>query len=100
MPDAGLAFRRWLFLFLTLSSTTAAVVKLWSVLLSGGLSAGEGCFLFLFAILFGWISIAFWVALFGVVARLEGVALLPLKEGPRGDNPSRTAVLMPVYNED
>ena len=98
MPDAGLAFRRWLFLFLTLSSTAAAVTKLGSVLHASGLSIGEACFLFLFAILFGWISMSFWLVLFGVVARLESVKLLPLAEGPRSE--TRTAVLMPVYNED
>jgi membrane glycosyltransferase len=100
MPDAGLAFRRWLFLLLTLSSTAAAVTKLWSILQLGGLSFGEAFFLFLFAILFGWISAAFWLALFGVVARLEDVKLLPLAEAPRDENPAPTAILMPVYNED
>jgi membrane glycosyltransferase len=99
MPDVGLALRRWLFLFLTLSSTAAAVIKLWSILQSDGLSAGEAFFLFLFAILFGWIAIAFWLALFGVVARLEGMRLLPLASAPRNEE-TRTAILMPVYNED
>ena len=98
MPDAGLAFRRWLFLFLTLSSTAAAVTKLASALHAGGLSLGEACFLFLFAILFGWISMSFWLVLFGVVARLESVRLLPLAEATRSNTPS--AVLMPIYNED
>jgi membrane glycosyltransferase len=100
MPDAGLAFRRWLFLALTLSSTAAAVSKLLSVLQAGGLTIGESLFLFLFAILFGWISMAFWLALFGAVAQLENVRLLPLDESSHGENPSPTAVLMPVYNED
>ena len=63
MPDGSLAFRRWLFLFLTVSATAAAVAKLWSVLQANGLSIGESLFLFLFAILFGWIASAFWLAL-------------------------------------
>ena len=85
MPDGGgLAFRRWLFLFLTVFSTAAAVAKLWSVLRADGLSIGEALFLFLFAILFGWIASAFWLALFGAVARLEGVPLLPLNMAKRG----------------
>ena len=100
MPDAGLALRRWLFLLLTLFSTAAAVTKLWSVLQSDGLSFGEALFLVLFAILFGWISAAFWLALFGVVAKLENLKLLPLAEAPRSETPSPTAILMPVYNED
>ena len=103
MPDAGLALRRWLFLFLTLSATAAAVTKLWSVLADNGLTAGEFLFLFLFAILFGWIVSAFWMALFGAVARLERMRLLPLPSAPPGEqksNASRTAILMPIYNED
>ena len=100
MPDAGLAFRRWLFLLLTLTSTAAAVTKLWSILQSGGLSVGVVLFLILFAILFGWIGTAFWLALFGVVAKLEGLKLLPLTQAPRGETPSPTAILMPIYNED
>lgn len=102
MPDGSLAFRRWLFLFLTVSATAAAVAKLWSVLQTNGLSIGEGLFLFLFAILFGWIASAFWLALFGAVARLEGLRLLPLAAAKRGEgeSQSRTAILMLVYNED
>jgi membrane glycosyltransferase len=99
VPDTGLALRRWLFLFLCLSSTTAAVLKLLSILQAGGLTIGEGLFLFLFAILFGWIAMAFWLALFGVVVRLEGMRLLPFQPAPRGQD-SRTAVLMPIYNEE
>ena len=98
MPDLALAFRRWLFLFLTLFSTTAGVEKLWSILQGNGLSIGEGLFLVLFTILFGWINIPFWLALFGVAAKLEGVKLLPLVEAPSSE--ARTAILMPVYNED
>jgi membrane glycosyltransferase len=106
MPDAGLAFRRWLFLFLTLSSTVAAVAKLWSVLQAGGLSLGEAFSLILFAVLFGWISASFWLALFGVVVRLEDMQLMPLPSTPQATaaqaeaKASRTAILMPVYNED
>jgi membrane glycosyltransferase len=99
VPDIGLALRRWLFLFLTLTSTAAAVIKLWSVLRSDGVDPGEGLFLFLFTLLFGWISSAFWLALIGVVMRLVEARLLPLSSAPK-DNGSRTAILMPVYNED
>ncbi len=101
MPDTGLALRRWLFFFLTLSSTAVAVIKLWAVLRAGSLNFGEGLFLVLFALLFGWIASAFWMALFGAVVRLEGSRLLPLAGGPGEAKPaSRTAILMPVYNED
>ena len=48
-----------------------------------GLMASIRCeflFLALFAILFGWITISFWVAVFGAFARLTGARLLPLAD--------------------
>ena len=100
MPDDGsLATRRWLFLLLVAGSTLAGVVRLWSVLRYDGLTLAEGLFLLLFAILFGWIVAAFWLAVFGAALRLEGSPLLPFT-AREGKSQSRTAVLMPVYNED
>ena len=96
---SDIAIRRWLFLFLVLVSTAAAVSKLYQVLRVDGVDLLEALFLILFAILFGWITLSFWMAVFGTFARLTGVRLLPLAEGPWPSN-SRTAVLMPVYNED
>jgi len=63
-----------------------------------GLDALELLFLVLFAILFGWITISFWMAVFGVFARLTGARLLPIAESTQPSG-SRTAILMPVYNE-
>jgi membrane glycosyltransferase len=97
MPD--IAARRWIFLTLVLASTTVGVSQLWSVLRIDGLDNPEFLFLILFAILFGWIAASFWMALFGAWAKLSGAILLPLKER-QGPSPSRTAILMPVYNED
>jgi membrane glycosyltransferase len=96
---SDIAIRRWLFLFLVLVSTAAAVSKLYQVLRVDGVDLLEALFLILFAILFGWITLSFWMAVFGTFARLTGVRLLPLAEGPWPSN-SRTAILMPVYNED
>ena len=80
-------------------STAAAVDKLYQVLRIDDLVPLEFLFLCLFAILFGWITISFWMAVFGAFARLTGAKLLPLKEGS-APSPSRAAILMPVYNED
>jgi membrane glycosyltransferase len=96
---SDIAARRWLFLILVLMSTAAAVDKLYRVLRIDDLAPLEFLFLCLFAILFGWITISFWMAVFGAFARLTGAKLLPLKEAP-APSPSRTAILMPVYNED
>src|SRR6185312_5665827 len=91
--------RRWLFLILVLMSIAAAVDKLYQVLRIDGVDLFEFLFLALFGILFGWITISFWMAVFGAFARLTGATLLPLKEAP-APSASRTAILMPVYNED
>ena len=69
------------------------------VLQDGGLSQREGIILFLFAILFAWIASSFWLTLFGLWARLSKANLLPLNP-PAGPSAARTAILMPIYNED
>ena len=97
MPD--LALRRWLYLYFVLASTVAAVTAMAGVLRGGGFSGGEIALLVLFAILFAWISASFWLTCLGAVARLAGVRLLPLKAAS-GPSAARTAILMPVYNED
>ncbi|MGZ5929860.1 MAG: glucans biosynthesis glucosyltransferase MdoH [Rhizomicrobium sp.] len=96
---SDIAARRWLFLFLVIVSTAAAVIKLYQVLLVDGLDLLEFLFLGLFAILFGWITVSFWMAVFGAFARLIGARLLPLAESSTPST-SRTAILMPIYNED
>jgi membrane glycosyltransferase len=96
---SDLAVRRWLFLFLVVLSTAGAVFKLFQVLRVDGIDVLETLFLILFAILFGWVTISFWLAVFGVFARLTGARLLPLAQSAQPSS-SRTAILMPVYNED
>ena len=46
-------------------STAAAVDKLYQVLRIDGIDLAEFLFLALFGILFGWITISFWMAVFG-----------------------------------
>ena len=101
MPDAdtGVVPRRWLYLFLVLASTVAAVTQMLGVLQNDGLSWREGVILFLFAILFAWIASSFWLTLFGMWARLTKAELLPLRPAS-GVSAARTAILMPIYNED
>jgi membrane glycosyltransferase len=96
---SDIASRRWLYLYLVLASTALAVSQLLGVLGGDGLSSREGVILALFTILFAWIGAAFWLALFGAFARIGGEILLPLKPAD-GPSAARTAILMPVYNED
>src|SRR5690348_13038955 len=64
-----------------------------------GFTAREWIIMVLFAILFGWIASSFWMVAFGFFARLNKIDLLPLK-APAGISAARTAILLPVYNED
>ncbi len=97
MPD--IAPRRWLYLFLVLASTVAAVTQMAGVLQFDGFTIREVTILGLFAILFAWIAASFWLSVFGAWARFNKIDLLPLQP-PSGASAARTAILMPVYNED
>lgn len=97
MPE--IAPRRWLYLFLVLASTVAAVTQMAGVLQFDGFTWREVIILALFAILFAWIASSFWLASFGAWARFNKIDLLPLKPAS-GPSAARTAILMPVYNED
>lgn len=97
MPD--IAPRRWLYLFLVLASTVAAVTQMAGVLQFDGFTALEFTILALFAILFAWIAASFWLSVFGAWARFNKINLLPLKPAHE-PSAARTAILMPVYNED
>ncbi len=97
MPD--LVARRWLYLFLVLASTVAAVTEMAGVFQVDGFSTREITILALFAILFAWIASSFWLTVFGAFARFTKAELLPLKPAA-GPSAARTAILMPIYNED
>jgi membrane glycosyltransferase len=97
VPD--IAPRRWLYLFLVLASAVAAVTRMLGVFQNDGFTVREGIILVLFAILFGWIASSFWMVVFGAFARFTRIDLLPLKR-PAETSAARTAILMPIYNED
>lgn len=96
---SDIAVRRWVFFFLVALSTAGAVFKLHQVFRVDGIDALEWLFLILFTILFGWVTVSFWLAVFGAFARLIGARLLPISQSAQASS-SRTAILMPVYNED
>jgi membrane glycosyltransferase len=97
VPD--IAPRRWLYLFLVLASTVAAVTQMAGVLQFDGFTIRELSILGLVAILFAWIASSFWLSVFGAWARFNKIDLLPLHPAS-GTSAARTAILMPVYNED
>ncbi len=82
-------------------TTGLATLELRAVLSLNGLGIFEALLLVLFAVSFLWISLSFWTSLVGFFALLtrwrpQGLA----RPKPGRTLESRTAILMPVYNED
>jgi membrane glycosyltransferase len=95
-------WRRALFFTLTLLTAAAATAMMCDILAANGLTGLERAGLVLFYILFVWITGAFWTALAGFLIRLRGGDRLALKPGELAGRPlvGRTAIIMPIYNED
>jgi len=72
------------------------------ILAANGLTDLKDAGLVFFYVLFLWITGAFWTALAGFVIRLRGGDPLSLKPGDVAGRPlaGRTAIVMPIYNED
>jgi membrane glycosyltransferase len=94
--------RRLMVFTAALAMTAAGGYEMFEVLDVGGLSTLEGLILALFIILFAWIALSFVSTVIGMVATLRGPdrslgidARMPLPEIG-----SRTALLLPTYNED
>ena len=92
------------FITLILTSTAFAVAMMFDILRANGTTLIEGSILVLFTVAFAWIVAAFWTAMLGFTLRMLRLDPLTLRRRrtPRaGDMPivTRTAVVMPVYNE-
>lgn len=101
----GHGLRQAGFFTLVLFSTLIALGLLVSVFHTDGLSPIELLLLLLYAILFSWICISFWSALMGFFILLfsrDRWAISRQPGTPPDPNapPPRTAILMPIYNED
>jgi membrane glycosyltransferase len=111
VPAAGganPALRRIVFGCLVLASSTVATLVLWQVLEPGGIVWINAVLLTLFALLFTWICVSFWTVMIGygvlLAARLgarsrPSVPMEPM-EWAGSHSPSRTALLVPIFNED
>ena len=95
-------WRRAVFFALTLLTAAAATAMMRDILAANGLTGLEKVGLVLFYVLFVWITGAFWTALAGFLIRLRGGDPLTLKAGELAGRPlaGRTAIIMPIYNED
>jgi membrane glycosyltransferase len=96
------ARRRVLFFGLTFITALFLTGLMWDILRANGFTALEKTGLALFFILITWITGAFWTAVIGFVIRLKGRdrAVIHADEVDGHVLTSRTAVVMPIYNED
>ncbi|CCD95256.1 glucans biosynthesis glucosyltransferase H [Bradyrhizobium sp. ORS 375] len=99
---ASVALRRGLVLAGTAALTLAGCVKMYEVVEVGGVTVLEGLVLALFGILVAWISFAFVTALagFGVMLLRPRETIAIDRAGPLPALSTRTAMLLPTYNED
>jgi membrane glycosyltransferase len=86
----------------TIAMTAAAAYEMYQVLQVGGLTLLETMVLVLFVLLFAWIALSFISALIGFLLSLAGRdRVLGIDAAaPLPDLQSRTALLLPTYNED
>lgn len=101
----GEALRRPVFFMLVLGTTVAGVAIMFNILAANNLMPLEAVLLCLFSVTFGWITISFWSAVCGFVLQMMQRDPLSLKKMDldryrRQPITTRTAVVMPVYNED
>jgi membrane glycosyltransferase len=95
--------QRWLFLGLVLSTTAAASARLLDVFRFDEIDLLDGMLLAAFAVLFVWIATSFWIACLGAHSlwRATGQSRgIPERISPVTASRSRTALVMPIYNED
>ncbi len=100
-------FRRTLFFTLTILTTFTAMAMITIAFSQNGLTPQEIVLLILYALLILWVSNSFWTALLGFLVLIVGgdplsISRLPPSTEPRpfDKSPKRTALVMPIYNED
>jgi membrane glycosyltransferase len=98
----GLAWRRAFVFGATAAATVAAAFEMYKVFEVGGLTVLEGVVLVIFVALFAWISLSCVSACIGFVLELLGRshALGIDPSAPLPSITTRTALLLPTYNEE
>jgi membrane glycosyltransferase len=100
------AARRLLFFVLVALTVALASAALFEILSANGVEPIEVAILVLFVVNFVWIALSFWTAVAGFALRMLGREPINLMPADRLRQPSplpistRTAVAIPVYNED
>jgi membrane glycosyltransferase len=94
------AVRRAALLMLVIGSTAAAASLMSEVIAANGLDFIGCASVVLFTLNFGWLAINFWSAVLGFMIRVSGDQPASLATGRSQPLRQRTAVVMPIYNED
>lgn len=99
------SLRRYAYVILSITTAISGVYIMFDILRANDLTALEAVILVLFGISFTWLSLAFWSGLFGFVLQMLRIDPLTLKStrnllADQSPITTRTAVVMPVYNED
>jgi membrane glycosyltransferase len=98
-------WRRMLLALLILGTAAYGGFLMWTVLGNNRFKPAEMVFFAIFVVMFGWIAISFWSGFFGFMMGVLRLHPLTLRRGGPADGTvpelrERTAILMPVYNED
>ena len=101
----GKSLRRYAYVILSVLTAISGVYIMFDILRANDLTVLESVILVLFGISFTWLALAFWSGLFGFILQMLRIDPLTLKstKGLLEDQSPiscRTAVVMPVYNEE
>nr|WP_324259952.1 glucans biosynthesis glucosyltransferase MdoH [Cellvibrio fontiphilus] len=101
----GKSLRRYVYALLSLVTATCGIYIMFDILSANELKPLETVIMVLFGISFTWLSLAFWSGVFGFILqmlKIDPLSLKPTNSLGLDDSPisTRTAVVMPVYNED
>jgi membrane glycosyltransferase len=107
VPRYAIAIRRTVFLILVVVTSFAALFLIATAFHQNGITPQEVVLLFLYTLLILWISTSFWTATLGFWVLLWGgdkrsiARIPPTADGSHHEpSPRRTALVMPIYNED
>jgi len=97
--------RRYVYVILSMLTAISGIYIMFDILRANDLTTLEAVILVLFGISFTWLALAFWSGLFGFILQMLRIDPLTLKstKGLLDDQSPincRTAVVMPVYNEE
>lgn len=101
----GKSLRRYIYVILSVITASSGVYIMFDILRANDLTVLESVILVLFGISFTWLALAFWSGLFGFILqmlRIDPLTLKSTKSLLEDQSPisCRTAVVMPVYNEE